>query len=178
MISKLQAFLTRLENSPLKPLVQFVKFGMVGVTNTLISYSIQMLCYYVLFRNVTFSGVTGALGALGIAATGEQVRIVITTALAFFISVTNSFVLNNRYVFRSEGSQSVGTLVRKYLRTVACYAVTGLLLSPALKLWMDGFGIPFWATSLLTLIVTIPLNFVLNKFWAFSSRKPSGGDEA
>lgn len=171
MKRKLQALLARLEGSRFRPLVQFVKFGLVGVSNTLISYGIQMLCYYVLFRDIAFSGITGTLNAAGVTATGEQVRVVITTALAFFISVTNSFALNNHYVFRQEGGATTAAqLIRKYLRTVACYALTGLLLSPALKLWMGGFGIPFWATSLLTLIVTVPLNFLLNKFWAFSGR--------
>ena len=29
---------------------------------------------------------------------------------------------------------------------------------------------PFWLASISTLIVTIPLNFVLNKFWAFAKK--------
>ena len=36
---------------------------------------------------------------------------------------------------------------------------------------MGTIGIPYWAAGLLSLIVTIPLNFLMNKFWAFAGRK-------
>lgn len=171
MKEKIQALLARLENSRFAPLVQFVKFGLVGVSNTLISYVIEMVCYYGLFREAGFGGMVGLLGRLGVAATGEQVKVVITTLLAFIVSVTNSFILNNRFVFRAEGKQTPGQLARAYGRTVLCYALTGIVLAPVLRLWMGSLGIPYWAASLLSLIVTIPLNFLMNKFWAFAGRR-------
>ena len=61
--------------------IQFIKFGLVGVSNTVISYGIEMLCYYVLFSRVAWS---------------EGLRIGITSALAFAVSVTNSYYWNNR----------------------------------------------------------------------------------
>ena len=37
-----------LENNPkLAPLIQFIKFGLVGVSNTLISYAVEILCDYI-----------------------------------------------------------------------------------------------------------------------------------
>lgn len=169
MIEKIRLFMKRLEQSRFAPLMQFIKFGMVGVSNTLISFLVEMICYYGLFRNAAFGGVTAALGRLGAAVTGEQVRVVLTTLLAFIISVTNSFVLNSRFVFRQE-RRTAGQTARAYGKTVLCYALTGVVLAPALRLWMGGLGIPYWAASLLSLIVTIPLNFLMNKFWAFASR--------
>ena len=32
------------------------------------------------------------------------------------------------------------------------------------------FGLPYWLASLLTLVVTVPLNFILNKLWAFRKK--------
>lgn len=171
MKEKIQALWTWLENSRFAPLLQFVKFGMVGVTSTIIQYGIEMLCYYLLFQNATFEGAVGLLGRLGIAVSGEQVKVVVVTAMAFVVSVTNSFTLNSHFVFRSETKQTAGQIAKAYGKTVLCYASTGIVLAPLLKLWMGGFGIPYWAASLLSLIVTIPLNFILNKFWAFSGRK-------
>lgn len=62
-----------------------------------------------------------------------------------------------------------------YLKTVACYGVTGLLLAPAIKVYVTALGVPYWLSSLGALVVTIPLNFILNKFWAF--RKSGGSKE-
>jgi len=164
------SLIARLEKGKLAPLVQFVKFGLVGVSNTLISYAVEMLGYYVLFVRSSFAGIVAALDAMGVAATGEQVRVIVVTLLSFVISVTNSYYWNSRYVFKSGEKRSVRDHAGAYLRTVACYALTGILLSPAIKLWLGNAGIPFWATSLLSLLVTIPLNFLMNKFWAFARK--------
>ena len=171
MKEKLQALWTALEGSRFAPLIQFIKFGLVGVSNTLISYVIEMLCYYGLFRQASFSGMISLLGGLGIAATGEQVKVVVTTLLAFIVSVTNSFVLNSRFVFRADRKPTPAETLKAYGRTVLCYALTGIVLAPILRLWLGSLGIPYWAASLMSLIVTIPLNFLMNKFWAFAGRK-------
>lgn len=137
-------------------LVQFIKFGLVGVSNTAISYSIEMLCYYVLLVNAPLS---------------ETARVIVTNVLAFVISVTNSYYWNSRYVFKSGGGKKTFSQhLRAYAKTVASYGVTGLLLAPALKLLLGRWGIPYWAASLGSLVVTIPLNFLLNKFWAFRNK--------
>ena len=151
----LKGLLKRLEGGKFAPLVQFVKFGLVGVSNTAISYGIEMLCYYVLFRNVAWD---------------EKVKIAVISALAFIVSVTNSYYWNNRFVF-AQGKKSAPEHLKTYLKTMACYALTGLVLAPALKIWLNGLGWPYWLASLASLAVTIPLNFVLNKFWAFGKKK-------
>ena len=142
--------LSFLENSKFAPLIQFIKFGLVGVSNTLISYAVEMLGYYVLFVGMK----------------SDQSRVVLVTALSFLISTVNAYYWNNRYVFQG-GRHTIQQHLQAYLRTAACYALTGLLLAPAVKLWLVGLAVPFWIASLSTLILTIPLNFLLNKFWAF-----------
>lgn len=138
-------------------LIQFVKFGIVGLSNTAISYGIDMFCYYVLFANASWA---------------ESTKILITAVLAFTISVTNSYYWNNRYVFGSGERKTVLQHLAAYLRTVMCYGLTGLLLGPAIKLWLNGRGMAYWLSSIACLVVTIPLNFLMNKFWAFrGSRK-------
>lgn len=136
--------------------VQFVKFGLVGVSNTLLSYGIEMLCYYVLLPQVPWN---------------ENVRIAVTSVLAFAVSVTNSYYWNNRYVFGRGERKRFAEHLRAYGKTVLCYGVTGLLLAPLLKMGLSGLGIPYWISSLASLVVTIPLNYVLNRFWAFGKNK-------
>lgn len=136
---------------------QFVKFGMVGVSNTLISYGIEMLCYYLLFAQSEM---------------GESAKILTATALGFVVSVSNSYYWNNRFVFVSEHKKSLKEHAAAYLRMTLCYASTGLVLAPLLKLYVSSLGVAYWLLSMGVLMITIPLNFVLNKFWAF--RKRSG----
>ena len=150
MKEKFMQLIRRAEESRFASLVQFIKFGLVGVMNTLISYVTEMLGYYVILASMT----------------SEQTKVVLVTAIAFVISTMNAYYWNNRYVFRGESS-TFSQHLRAYLKTAACYALTGLLLAPAMKLWLVDAGVPFWIASLSTLILTIPLNFIMNKFWAF-----------
>lgn len=167
-----------LENPKAAALLQFVKFGLVGVSNTLISYGTEMLCYYLLFVNAKFSGLVSLLGRIGINSSSDTVKIVITTAIAFVISVTNSYYWNNRFVFRT-GEKGFCDHVKTYIKTLLCYGITGLVLSPIIKVILRNMGIPYYIASLASLIITIPLNFIMNKFWAFSSKckKTEGEDK-
>lgn len=150
MKEKLLALMAKLEQGRLAPLVQFVKFGLVGVSNTLISYATELLGYYVLLTGMT----------------SESLKVMLVTVASFLISTVNAYYWNNRYVFKGD-RHTFSQHVRAYLRTAACYALTGLILAPAAKVWLVNISVPFWIASLSTLILTIPLNFILNKFWAF-----------
>ena len=164
-----------LQNEKLSSLIQFIKFGLVGVSNTAISYGIEMLCYYVLFKNTKFIGILNLLALLGISTDGNNVKIVITTIIAFVVSVSNSYFWNNRYVFGS-GKKSFSEHFKTYFKTFACYGITGLILSPIIKILLTKISVPFFIASLGALVITIPLNFVMNKFWAFKS-KPTKDEE-
>lgn len=158
-----------LQSKKIAPLIQFIKFGLVGVSNTAISYGTEMLCYYVLFKRTAFAGIINFLSHIGIAAKCDDVRIVITTIIAFVISVTNSYFWNNRYVF-SSGKKSFSQHLATYFKTFACYGITGLVISPIIKIFLTKISVPFFIASFGALIITIPLNFVMNKFWAFKSK--------
>ena len=158
-----------LQNEKLSSLIQFIKFGLVGVSNTAISYGIEMLCYYVLFKNTKFIGILNLLALLGISTDGNNVKVVITTIIAFVVSVSNSYLWNNRYVFGS-GKKSFFEHFKTYFKTFACYGITGLILSPIIKILLTKISVPFFIASLGALVITIPLNFVMNKFWAFKSK--------
>uniref|UniRef100_UPI003078E713 GtrA family protein n=1 Tax=Jutongia sp. TaxID=2944204 RepID=UPI003078E713 len=69
-------------------LVQFIKFGIVGVTNTLVSYVINVAVLFVLGRAQIF----------------QRWDYVIANTVAFILSVLWSFYWNNKLVFDMEGT--------------------------------------------------------------------------
>lgn len=161
MINECKELFRRIGDSKYAPILQFIKFGIVGVSNTLISYGIEMVCYYFLFANVPWL---------------DNIKIIITSILAFTISVTNSYYWNNKYVFATGSPKKLKDHLKTFVKTVLCYGSTGLLLAPAIKIYLNHMGLPYWIASLLSFIVTIPLNFILNKLWAFQNK--TGRDDS
>ena len=128
----------------LKKLVaQFMKFGIVGVSNTLISLG----CYYVL---VYFG-----------------VHYLIANAVGFVISVCNSYFWNSRYVFKDKKEQSG---VRAFIKVFCSYGVSFCLSSVLMVVFVQLLGISEYLAPILRLVFTIPLNFVMNKLWAFKEK--------
>ncbi len=118
--------------------IQFAKFCLVGLTNT----AIGLGSYYVLLW-------------LG-------VNYLISNASSWVISVLNAFYWNNKYVFKNESSW-----LRSLLKTYVSYGFSFLLGSILLYVFVEWCGISEILAPLLILIVTIPVNFLLNKFWTF-----------
>ena len=137
-----------------KTIVQFIKFGIVGLSNTLISYAIYMICL-LLFQNVGIF---------------PQINYLIAQIIAFLLSVLWSFYWNNRMVFvLEEGGKR--SLWRSLLKTYVSYSFTGLFLnSILLVLWVNILGISEFIAPIINLLVSVPLNFIINKFWAFKSK--------
>lgn len=125
---------------------QFVQFGIVGLSNTLISYVVYLL---------------------GI---GLGMHYLLASVLGFLVSVQNAFYWNNKYVFQAgEGEQRVWW--RAWIKTFLSYASTGLVLANILLvIWVDLLHIPESLGPVINLMITIPLNFLLNKLWAFREK--------
>ncbi len=129
-------------------LVQFIEFCMVGISNTFISYVVYLVLV-ILDIHYLFAGIIG-----------------------FIASVINAFYWNNKYVFARDNTESKPSLIYTFVKTFLSYAATGLVLSNALLvLWIEVIHIPHWLAPIISLFITIPLNFILSKFWTFNSRK-------
>ena len=155
----LQKLHIKLSDKSIEALVQFIKFGLVGVTNTVLSYAIYLLVLFL-------------MKPLGV-----SWDIYVGSVLAFILSVLWSFVLNNRLVFKAEkGSRSVW---KSLLKTYLSYGFTGIILANVLLfLWVSVLGVPKTVAPIINLLITVPLNFVLNKFWAFRTRKKASLTES
>jgi putative flippase GtrA len=131
---------------------QFVKFGLVGLSNTIISYLIN-IAVLILLRNAEL-----------------KFDYVIANLVAFFLSVLWSYHWNSRFVFKlREGEQrsTAHTLLKTYLS----YAVTGIVLCNVLSwFWIEFCGISKFTAPIINLIVSVPVNYLLNKYWAFRGK--------
>ena len=133
-----------------KQIIQFIKFGIIGLSNTVISYIIYVCVLLFLQRSQYFPNTDYLVGQF----------------IGFIISVLWSFYWNRKYVFDAD-SEAVPWL-QALIKTYISYAFTGIFLNSILSvLWVEWFGIPKIIAPIINLLVSVPLNFILNKFWAF-----------
>lgn len=141
-----------MENERIKPFVQFVKFGLVGVSNTVIFY-----LFYV--------GIIFLLQGLA-----WKYDYILANVVSFTISIFWSFYWNNKYVFK-KAENSRRNMWKALGKCFLSYGFTGFILENILSyIWVEKFGISKYIAPLLNLVFTVPTNFLLNKLWAFKDK--------
>ena len=132
-------------------ILQFVKFGVVGLSNTVGSYLIYLIVIVILNK----------LDIL------QSINYIIANTIAFLLSVLWSFFWNQKYVFKMK-NRGKGDLLRALLKTYVTYLFTGLILNNILSIfWVSVVKISVFVAPIFNLVMSIPINFLLNKFWAF-----------
>ena len=121
---------------------QFIKFGLVGLSNAIVLYGV----YYVLLK-------------LGLHHIPSYI-------IAFVASVLNAYLWNDRYVFQ----KSEEIIIRKILKIYASYTTTFLLSLILLYVWVDCLQISDKIAPIINIVLTTPINFVLNKLWTFKDK--------
>ena len=82
------------------------------------------------------------------------------------VSIANAFFWNDRYVFKG-GEQDWKSRLKRLGKTYISYGGTSLLSIVLLWLEVELFGVSKAIAPIVNLIITIPLNFLINKFWTF-----------
>ena len=129
---------------------QLIKFGIVGVANNGIYY----LAYLLLIR--------------------LNVHYLAASTAAFLISVGNACYWNSNYVFTEKNQEQPPYRCwwKLWLKTLFAYAGTGLILNNLLLVfWIDFCGIRSSISPMINLCITVPVNFLINKYWTFRSPK-------
>jgi len=135
--------------------MQFVKFALVGVTNTCMSTFIYWLVMLCLDKIGGFEGVD----------------IFIANTIAFILSVLWSYMLNSKLVFKEKEDGEKRVWWKTLLKTYAAYAFTGLGLNNLLSyVWVALLGINKYIAPLINLVISVPINYIMNKFWAFRQK--------
>ncbi len=128
-------------------LLQFVKFSLVGFLNTILHYFVYLVCTFM------------------------EIEYIFANFIAFTISVINSFYWNNKYVFKDKTAVKRSAIIT-FVRTYISYGATGILLnSVLLYIEIDIWRMNKLIAPIVNLLITIPLNFIVNKFWAYRGNK-------
>ncbi len=130
-----------MKDKNLSNLIQFMKFGLVGVLNNAICYT-----SYLLFIKC-------------------GLHYILSNIFGFTISVFNSYYWNNKYVFKTDGKR-IWWLT--FLRTYVSYAGTGIVLSNILLiLWIEVCKLSDVIAPLINMSIIVPVNYFINKYWAY-----------
>lgn len=127
-----------LDGKKFNAVIQFIKFSIVGFSNTVIS----LFVYYVLLW--------------------LECNYLIANTMSWIISVFNAFYWNNKYVFKNEN-----TWIKALIRTYISYGFSFILGSVLLIVLIEFLKVSDVIAPLIILVITIPLNFLMNKFWTF-----------
>lgn len=131
---------------------EFLQFGLVGVSNTIISY----LLYVVTLLLVSKSGV--------------KFDYIIANIVSWLLSVLWSFYWNNKFVFKKEEGEKRNIWAALFKAYVS-YGFTGLILNNILSvLWVSVLHISKMLAPIINLVISIPINFFMNKLWAFGKK--------
>ncbi len=153
-----------------KQIRQFMKFALVGVSNTLVSEVIYAVLVFFKMHYLPAS------------------------FFGFSLSVLNAYYWSSRYVFqKAENQERIWwkVLAKTYLAYLWGYLVSAALLI----FWMEIMGIEKWVEPLgkwfqghglerldaqfcgnvaaagLNLLITVPMNYLVNKYWAYGQKK-------
>lgn len=126
-----------------KNMRQFYKYSIVGLSNTLIDF----LIYVVLTRTVAFFAT----------------YFLLANVLSFGIAVTNSYIWNRRWTFRSTDAKRFQQYMKFFIVNIG-----GLLLNTGLlSLLVYKFGVYDIMGKVIAIVISLAWNFLLNRIWVF-----------
>ena len=121
---------------------KFVKFGLVGVLNTLINW--------IIFAVLNFVGV----------------YYIIANVIAYVIATINSYIWNSRWVFKYKGEDKKETTTKFILLNLVGIALNTMIL----YLLVDLIGLNKLIALVITTVIVMVINYIVNKIWVFKEK--------
>ena len=144
------------EKEKSKLLHQFVKFCLVGVSNTVVSYALYAGIIFLL-RNLSL-----------------RQDYIFANVTSFTLSILWAYYWNSKYVFKEEDTGR-----RKMWRALGkcflVYGFTGYILDNVLSyIWIQRLDFSRYVAPFFNLPFSVPVNYLLNKLWAFKGEIHGG----
>lgn len=130
---------------------QFIKFGLVGASNTIVGYAV----YYGL---IYFT----------------EIRYIIAYIIAYITGICNSYLWNSRFVFKKnkeKGEEGSNTGTKTFAKSFVSYSIMGIISVGLMYVMVEILRLSEWIAPIINTCITVPLNFLLHKFWAFAAPK-------
>ncbi|MDR1046309.1 MAG: GtrA family protein [Treponema sp.] len=121
---------------------QFLRFGIVGFFNTVLSLAIY---YFFIWINPDLY----LLGSIS----------------AFIITAAIAYILSRKFVF-PDGRETAG---RSLVKALIAYSFSFIFANGLLVLQVEVIHVSKVLAPILNLFVTVPLNFTINKFWTYKA---------
>jgi putative flippase GtrA len=132
-------------------LKQFIKFGIVGFSNTVVGYAVYSALVYLKFYYF------------------------VASIISFCVGIGNAFFWNNKYVFKQNNDHRNN--IKSLIKFAVTYSITGLVVQNILLyIFIDIFFVSKYIAPVFCLCVTVPSNFLLNKIWVFNTFSQNKGD--
>lgn len=125
--------------------IQFLKYGAMGITNTLLDFVV----YFLLTRLFTFFGT----------------YIFLAKAISFFVATSWSFFGNKRWTF----AQSQSTTLRQVSKFYITASLNGVINVSTHFIVVRLIGAPDTTGIVFAAAVTVVFGFILNKWWVFKT---------
>lgn len=120
--------------------IRFIKFGMVGVINTLVNWIIFFI-----------------LNALGM-------YYILANIIAYILGTVNSYLWNTLWVFKYKDKASTETTIKFIiLNLIGLGLNTGIL-----YVLVDLYNLNKFIGLVITTAIVMIINYIVNKLWVFS----------
>lgn len=154
-----------------KTICQIIKFALVGVSNTIVSEVVYAVLVFF------------------------KVHYLPASFIGFSLSVLNAYYWSNKYVFKEQEDAEKRVWWKVLSKTYVAYLWGYLVSAVLLVFWIDLVHVSRWMEPLgdrfadagygridaqflgnllaavLNLMITIPMNFLLNKYWAYKQKE-------
>ncbi len=127
-------------------LIQFVKFSLVGVLNSLVHFCIFIALYRV-----------------------ATLHYLASSAIGYFAGTINSYILNRRWTFSSRQEK----IKKEFTKFVLVNAVALLVNVGALRFFKENLGMSAEAGQVFAIGLSLGVNFLGNRYWTFKKYESS-----
>ncbi len=160
---------------------QFMKFGLVGGSGTAVNLAVAVVSKKIAGWT---SGITEHDAFMNLLGTSFHIRwFHVFMTIAFLVANTWNYQLNRMWTFKTKNMRSWWRGFFPFLATglvafIFSQVVSTLLMNPTSPIALPsdilddstGFRTKFYWALVISIVVSMPVNFIVNKYWAF--RKP------
>lgn len=127
---------------------QFIRFSIMGTVNTIVDLGTYFFCLRVFGWHYQLCNL-----------------------MAFLASTVNAYVWSHMFVFGDGKAQTLFMHVMRFLKTCATYGLTTVLGFGILWLFVEKLMLSEELAKVLMILILIPLNYLIIRFWAFAKKK-------